>query len=102
VGSRAYPHWLSTLAHPPGPWSTLTRGLRGTAFKGRHSFACSINFILATDQFISPTGLRVRQDLYDEDYSDEDYEQMLSHVRGHHVADRRRRDRQIQGPPGNR
>ena len=26
------------------------------------------------DQFISPTGLRVRQDLYDEDYSDEDYQ----------------------------
>ncbi|HMH55412.1 MAG TPA: 30S ribosomal protein S1 [Gemmatimonadales bacterium] len=31
----------------------------------------------STDQFISPTGLRVRQDLYDEDYSDSDYEQML-------------------------
>ena len=30
------------------------------------------------DQFISQTGLRVRQDLYDEDYSDADYEQMLS------------------------
>ena len=36
----------------------------------------------ATDQFISPTGLRVRQDLYDEDYSDEDYEQMLSMYEG--------------------
>ena len=34
------------------------------------------------DQFISPTGLRVRQDLYDEDYSDEDYEQMLSMYEG--------------------
>jgi small subunit ribosomal protein S1 len=33
-------------------------------------------------QFISPTGLRVRQDLYDEDYSDEDYEQMLSMYEG--------------------
>jgi small subunit ribosomal protein S1 len=31
----------------------------------------------SSDQFISPTGLRVRQDLYDEDYSDSDYEQML-------------------------
>ena len=37
---------------------------------------------LTTDQFISPTGLRVRQDLYDEDYSDEDYEQMLSMYEG--------------------
>ena len=33
-------------------------------------------------QFTSPTGLRVRQDLYDEDYSDEDYEQMLSMYEG--------------------
>jgi small subunit ribosomal protein S1 len=32
--------------------------------------------------FISPTGLRVRQDLYDEAYSDEDYEQMLSMYEG--------------------
>src|ERR687892_1527203 len=32
--------------------------------------------------FISPTGLRVRQDLYDEEYSDEDYEQMLSMYEG--------------------
>ena len=36
----------------------------------------------ATDQFISPTGLRVRQDLYDEEYSDEDYEKMLSMYEG--------------------
>src|SRR6266403_6282623 len=36
----------------------------------------------STDQFISPTGLRVRQDLYDEDYSDADYEQMLSMYEG--------------------
>jgi small subunit ribosomal protein S1 len=36
----------------------------------------------STDQFISQTGLRVRQDLYDEDYSDEDYEQMLSMYEG--------------------
>src|ERR687889_370694 len=36
----------------------------------------------STDQFTSPTGLRVRQDLYDEDYSDEDYEQMLSMYEG--------------------
>ena len=36
----------------------------------------------ATDQFASPTGLRVRQDLYDEDYSDEDYERMLSMYEG--------------------
>src|SRR5688500_14970839 len=33
-------------------------------------------------QFVSPTGLRVRQDLYDEDYSDEDYEKMLSMYEG--------------------
>jgi small subunit ribosomal protein S1 len=35
-----------------------------------------------TDPFISPTGLRVRQDLYDEAYSDQDYEQMLSMYEG--------------------
>jgi small subunit ribosomal protein S1 len=36
----------------------------------------------STEQFTSPTGLRVRQDLYDEDYSDSDYEQMLSMYEG--------------------
>src|SRR5690242_3751994 len=36
----------------------------------------------STQQFNSPTGLRVRQDLYDEDYTDEDYEQMLSMYEG--------------------
>jgi small subunit ribosomal protein S1 len=36
----------------------------------------------STDQFASTTGLRVRQDLYDEDYSDADYEQMLSMYEG--------------------
>src|SRR4051794_22502948 len=36
----------------------------------------------SSEQFTSPTGLRVRQDLYDEDYSDEDYEQMLSMYEG--------------------
>jgi small subunit ribosomal protein S1 len=35
-----------------------------------------------THPFSSPTGLRVRQDLYDEDYSDEEYEQMLSMYEG--------------------
>ena len=32
----------------------------------------------AKDKYVSPTGLRVRDDLYDEDYSDSEYEQMLS------------------------
>jgi small subunit ribosomal protein S1 len=36
----------------------------------------------SSDQFTSPTGLRVRQDLYDEDYTDADYEQMLSMYEG--------------------
>jgi len=36
----------------------------------------------STDQFISPASLRVRQDLYDEEYSDSDYEQMLSMYEG--------------------
>ena len=36
----------------------------------------------STEQFASPSGLRVRQDLYDEEYSDEDYEQMLSMYEG--------------------
>jgi small subunit ribosomal protein S1 len=34
------------------------------------------------DPFVSPTGLRVRQDLYDEAYSDQDYEQMLTMYEG--------------------
>ena len=33
-------------------------------------------------QITSPSGLRVRQDLYDEEYSDADYEQMLSMYEG--------------------
>src|SRR5687768_5972993 len=33
-------------------------------------------------QITAPTALRVRQDLYDEDYSDADYEQMLSMYEG--------------------
>src|SRR5689334_16820169 len=36
----------------------------------------------STDQFTSPTGLRVRDDLYDEEYSDSEYEQMLSMYEG--------------------
>src|SRR5919107_4618315 len=36
----------------------------------------------STEQFTTQTGLRVRQDLYDEDYSDSDYEQMLSMYEG--------------------
>jgi small subunit ribosomal protein S1 len=35
-----------------------------------------------THQFASPAGLRVRQDLYDEEYSDQDYERMLSMYEG--------------------
>jgi small subunit ribosomal protein S1 len=35
-----------------------------------------------SDQFISPSGLRVRQDLYDETYSDQDYEKMLTMYEG--------------------
>ena len=33
-------------------------------------------------QFATPTGLRVRQDLYDEEYSDSDYETMLALYEG--------------------
>jgi small subunit ribosomal protein S1 len=36
----------------------------------------------STEKFTSPTGLKVRADLYDEDYSDEDYESMLSMYEG--------------------
>ncbi len=36
----------------------------------------------APAQIASPTGLRVRPDLYDEDYSEQDYEQMLSMYEG--------------------
>jgi len=34
------------------------------------------------DRYASPTGLRVRDDLYDEDYSDSEYEEMLSMYEG--------------------
>jgi small subunit ribosomal protein S1 len=34
------------------------------------------------DTFVSPAGLKVRADLYDEDYSDEDYETMLTMYEG--------------------
>jgi len=34
------------------------------------------------DIFVSPTGLKVRADLYDEDYSDEDYDTMLTMYEG--------------------
>jgi len=36
----------------------------------------------STEKYTSPTGLKVRADLYDEDYSDEEYEQMLSMYEG--------------------
>ncbi|MDX2193088.1 MAG: 30S ribosomal protein S1 [Gemmatimonadales bacterium] len=36
----------------------------------------------ANDRFVSPTGLRVRSDLYDEEYSDSEYESMLSLYEG--------------------
>src|SRR5688572_8656064 len=36
----------------------------------------------ATEKLTSPSGLRVRPDLYDEEYSDEDYESMLSMYEG--------------------
>ena len=36
----------------------------------------------APAQIASPTGLRVRPDLYDEEYSEQDYEQMLSMYEG--------------------
>src|SRR5919107_3524309 len=36
----------------------------------------------STDKLTSPSGLRVRPDLYDEEYSDEDYESMLSMYEG--------------------
>ncbi|HXE57475.1 MAG TPA: 30S ribosomal protein S1 [Gemmatimonadales bacterium] len=35
-----------------------------------------------TEQIVTPTGLRVRPDLYDEEYSDEDYQKMLSMYEG--------------------
>jgi len=36
----------------------------------------------AGSKFATPTGLRVRDDLYDEEYSNEEYEQMLSLYEG--------------------
>ena len=36
----------------------------------------------STEKLLTPAGLRVRPDLYDEEYSDEDYEQMLSMYEG--------------------
>jgi small subunit ribosomal protein S1 len=61
---------------------TLSRGPDGAVAQkdGRHRMLDQLQ--PSTQQFASPTGLRVRQDLYDEDYSDEDYEQMLSMYEG--------------------
>ena len=56
-------------------------GWRGSTKDGQHRMLDQLQPSTAPD-FISPTGLRVRQDLYDEDYSDEDYEQMLSMYEG--------------------
>jgi small subunit ribosomal protein S1 len=58
------------------------RGPEGAAFKRTAHLRMLDQLNPSTDQFITQTGLRVRQDLYDEDYSDEDYEQMLSMYEG--------------------
>ena len=87
-GNPVYPTGLPPEHFRPGGISTPSRGPAGAVAQRTASTACSINFNPSTphehqhQQFISPTGLRVRQDLYDEDYSDEDYEQMLSMYEG--------------------
>ncbi len=75
-----YPTWLSMLAHRTNasysnPW-LMARLSKDTNPRMLDQLNPS------TDQFITQTGLRVRQDLYDEDYSDSDYEQMLSMYEG--------------------
>src|SRR5215208_2936890 len=62
--------------------STFSRGPGAPADSKDSAFRMLEQLHPSTDQFTSPTGLRVRQDLYDEDYSDEDYEQMLSMYEG--------------------
>jgi small subunit ribosomal protein S1 len=61
---------------------TFARGLGGPDTTRTAPFRMLDQLHPSSDQFTSPTGLRVRQDLYDEDYSDEDYEQMLSMYEG--------------------
>jgi small subunit ribosomal protein S1 len=61
---------------------TLARGTTRGIFKRTAQLRMLDQLHPPTDQFTSPTGLRVRQDLYDEDYSDADYEQMLSMYEG--------------------
>ena len=66
----------------PGAWSTHTRCLVARLIKRTANPRMLDQLNPSTDQFASTTGLRVRQDLYDEDYSDADYEQMLSMYEG--------------------
>ncbi|HJR15662.1 MAG TPA: S1 RNA-binding domain-containing protein, partial [Gemmatimonadales bacterium] len=79
---HCYPTWLPTLALPPAARLTRTRALEGAAFQRTANLRMLDQLNPSTDQFITQTGLRVRQDLYDEDYSDSDYEQMLSMYEG--------------------
>jgi small subunit ribosomal protein S1 len=67
----------------PAGSSQSTRGFAGAADNSRTARQRMLDQLQpTTEQFTSPTGLRVRQDLYDEDYSDEDYERMLSMYEG--------------------
>jgi small subunit ribosomal protein S1 len=72
----------SAVRHKAGGAMTSTRGRPGAAQKGMAQLRMLDQLQPSSDQFTSPTGLRVRQDLYDEEYSDEDYEKMLSMYEG--------------------
>src|SRR5690242_4976407 len=62
-----------------GPAATASA--RSNTHKGSHILLEQLE--PSTEKLITtPTGLRVRPDLYDEDYSDEEYEQMLSMYEG--------------------
>src|SRR5712691_3090359 len=80
--SSVLPFLASCAGTPAGQALNLrTRGHPGAVDKGSQ-LSMLDQLQPSVDQFTSPTGLRVRQDLYDEDYSDEDYEKMLSMYEG--------------------
>src|SRR5215217_7106824 len=78
---RRYRSGLSTVSTPASAGSTFTRFCFPARLKDP-AFRMLDQLHPSSDQFTSPTGLRVRQDLYDEDYTDADYEQMLSMYEG--------------------
>jgi small subunit ribosomal protein S1 len=79
---RYYASGLQSPGTRPLAQQPLPAAQTGAVQKGMAQLRMLDQLQPSSDQFTSPTGLRVRQDLYDEEYSDEDYEKMLSMYEG--------------------